>query len=287
MSIILPMKLKIFLFFLVWLCAEYSLFSQKVSDSLTVKSVNQSTMIGIGKAYLTDTYLSPLEYSGIAFSLLRERINGTSLLDKKLLFQQKFLFQTAFTKNPSASASEYYGNIHYAINGLYPLLNTPDFRLFGAAGWDVALGGLYNARNSNNPGSLKVSTNINLSAQAFYRWRVFTFRWQLTTPVLGMFFSPEYGNSYYEIFSLGNDKGVVQFASLHNQLALQNYFTVDFPVKNITIRTGYLGNYYKTNVNNLMTKLLFHQFMVGFAVESLNFGGNKAKQHTWLHSVYY
>ena len=244
-------------------------------------------MAGVGKAYLTDTYLSPLQYEGSTFSLLHERTNGTSLWDKKMLLQQKFLIQTAFTQNPSASASEYYGNIHYTISGLYPMYTIQDFRLFGGLGLDAALGGLYNARNSNNPGSLKVSTNIQFSLQALYRWRAFTFRWQSTAPVLGLFFSPEYGHSYYEIFALGNDKGVIQLGSLHNQLALQNYFTVDFPIKNITVRTGYLGSFYKTNVNDLLTKLSSHQFLIGFAVESLNFGGKKIRQNPWLKSVYY
>lgn len=281
------MKPKIISFFVVWISAVSLLFAQSTFDSLTVKPVNRSTMIGIGKAYLTDTYLSPQQYSGTTFSLLHERIKATSLFKSKLAFQQQFQIQTAFAENPSASASEYYGNLHYSITGLYPLLRLSKFRLLGGAGWEAALGGLYNTRNSNNPGSLKVSTNIHLSAMAMYRWRAFMLRWQLTTPILGMFFSPEYGHSYYEIFSLGNDKGVIQFGSLHNQLALRNYVTIDFPVKNITIRAGYLGNYYKTNVNDLITKLSSHQFMIGFAAESLNFGGNKIKQHTWLKSVYY
>ncbi len=214
-------------------------------------------------------------------------MNRTSLFNEKLLSQQQFHIQIGITKNPTASASEYYGNLYYHFLGLYPIVQTQNFRLLGGGGAEAALGGIYNARNSNNPGSLKTSVDLNAAAMATYNWRIFTFRWQLTTPLVGAFFSPEYGHSYYEIFTLGNNKGTVHFGSLHNRLALRNYFTVDIPIKKVTLRTGYLGNYYRTNVNELTTKIRSHQFMVGFAVESLNFGGENARRSKWLNSVYY
>ncbi|MDO5523597.1 MAG: DUF3316 domain-containing protein [Bacteroidia bacterium] len=253
----------------------------------TFKSTNQATLLGVGKAFLTDTYLSPLEYNGLTLSLLHDRISPTRLFNEKLILQQQFQMQVAFSKNPSASASEYFGEVTYMATGLYPFFRNNNFRFYGGAGLDTSLGGIYNVRNSNNPGSLKASANLGLSAMATYDWRRFTFRWQVSTPFAGMFFSPEYGQSYYEIFSLGNGKGTVRFASFQNQLALRNYFTVDIPINNFTIRTGYLGNYYRTDVNDIITKIVSHQFMVGFAVESLNFGGFKAKKNNRLKSSYY
>ena len=252
-----------------------------------LKSTNQATLLGVGKAFLTDTYLSPLEYSGLTMSLLHERISPTQHFNEKLLLQQQFQLQVAFTKNPSASASEYFGEVSYNINGLYPFLTSHNFRFFGGGGIDASLGGIYNVRNSNNPGSLNAAVNLNLSAMATYNWRRFTFRWQVSTPFAGVFFSPAYGQSYYEIFSLGNGNGTIRFASFQNQLALRNYFTVDIPINNITIRTGYLFDFYRTHVNEITTKIVSHQFMIGMAVESLNFGGFKAKKNTRLKSSYY
>lgn len=281
------MNKKIFIFLSAWLSCLCFVFSQQSMDPAAVKPVNQATLFGIGKSFLYDTYLSPVKYSGLTMSLMHERINRTSLFNEKLVRQQQFQMQVAITKNPSASASEYYGNLYYHILGLYPLIQTQNFRLLGGAGAEAALGGIYNVRNSNNPGSLKASVNVNASAMAIYNWRIFTFRWQLTSPLIGTFFSPEYGHSYYEIFTLGNNKGTIHLGSFHNQLALQNYFTVDIPIKRVTLRTGYLGNYYRTNVNELTTKIVSHQFMVGFAMESLNFGGQRARRNPWFNSVYY
>ena len=133
---------------------------------------------------------------------------------------------------------------------------------------------------------MKLSTNFSLSAMAIYNWKIFTFRWQLTTPFAGMLFSPEYGHSYYEIFTLGNNKGTLHFASFHNLQALRNYFSIDVPVHNITFRAAYLGDYYDTHVSELVTRIVSHQFMIGFAVESLNFGGKKVDNLSFP-SVYY
>lgn len=269
--------------FLFLLISSISLTAQENA----LKSTNHATLLGVGNAFLTDTYLSPLEYSGLTISLLHDRINPTKLFNQKMLLQQQFQMQVAFTKNPSASASEYFGEISYHLNGLYPFLDNNGFRIFGGGGLDASLGGIYNVRNSNNPGSLKTALNLHLAAMATYNWRQFTFRWQISSPFAGMFFSPAYGQSYYEIFSLGNGNGTVRFASPENQLALRNYLTVDIPLKKITLRTGYLGSFYRTNVNDITTRVFSHQFMVGLAVESLNFGGQKAKGSDVFKSSYY
>lgn len=278
----LIVKVNVFLFLFCFLVSATSLAQES-----KVKSVNRATVIGVGKSSLTDTYLSPLKYTGTNVSILTERIAQAGFISDDLLLRQQFSINTAFTKNPSSSSSEYYGNLSYNIGGLYPLLKYSNFRLFAGAGLDASLGGIYNMRNSNNPGSLKTSINIDLSAMAIYNWSIFTFRWQLSTPFAGVFFSPGYGQSYYEIFSLGNGAGTIMFASFNNYIAVQNYFTVDIPINNFTIRTGYIGNYYKTDVNSLQTNITSHQFVLGFAVESLDFGGKKYRNTKFIESVYY
>lgn len=261
-----------------------SLFAQ---EDNALMPTNRSTVVGVGRSTLVDTYLSPLDYTGTGLSILSETFRKAGFINDKLVLQQQFAIDVAFTKNPAHTSSEYYGNISYKIKTLYPIIKIDNFKLLAGGGVQAGLGGIYNVRNSNNPGSIKTSVNLDLSAMALYNWNRFTFRWQLSTPFVGMFFSPAYGQSYYEIFSLGNDGGTVQLASFNNYLALQNYITVDIPIKNVTLRTGYLGGYYKTDVNNIYTNIVSHQFVLGFAVESLNFGGKKIKKTKLFDSVYY
>ncbi len=261
-----------------------SLFAQ---EDNALMPTNRSTVVGVGRSTLVDTYLSPLDYTGTGISILSETFRKAGFINDKLVLQQQFAIDVAFTKNPAHTSSEYYGNISYKIKTLYPIIKIDNFKLLAGGGVQAGLGGIYNVRNSNNPGSIKTSVNLDLSAMVLYNWNRFTFRWQLSTPFVGMFFSPAYGQSYYEIFSLGNDGGTVQLASFNNYLALQNYITVDIPIKNVTLRTGYLGGYYKTDVNNIYTNIVSHQFVLGFAVESLNFGGKKIKKTKLFDSVYY
>ena len=236
----------------IWISVTIT-HAQRATDFYPLATQNTSTLLGIGQSELTDTYLSPLKYKGLTISFLHENFRPTRLFDGKLIFQQQFQLQTAFTQNPTLTASEYFGKISYNIAGLYPFAAIGNLKLLSGGGADASLGGIYNARNSNNPGSLKSGLNLNLTGMAIYNWRRFTFRYQVSTPFLGIFFSPAYGQSYYEIFTLGNNRGVISLASLHNQLALQNYFTIDFPIENLNVRAGYLGSYSGTRHNSLKT----------------------------------
>ncbi len=268
----------------------YIAFAVIGQDKLAIpinKSVNQSTLFGIGSMLITDTYLSPLEYSGISLSLLHERLNSSSLLNNKLVFQQQFFLQASSTNNPIGNAKTYFGNLDYQLNGFYPFIRQNSFRLYGGVGADFALGGIYNIRNGNNPAQLKTSINLNAALLAFYQWKLLTLRWQVSSPLIGAFFSPEYGHSYYEIFVLGNDKGTIHFGSPANQRGLRNYITADYPLGKVTLRAGYLRNYYRTNVNNLITSISSHQFVIGLVFESLNFGRRDVEKNDWLKSVYY
>lgn len=274
-------KIKIFLLLII-------VFSVSVKAQEEVyKPTNRATLIGVGGVGLYDTYLSPLKYSGTTISVLHDRIAPSFFLKDKSVMQQQFMFQSAITRNPIGTAQCLYGNVSYNVNSLYEFYKNSSFRVLGGGGLDLSLGGLYNNRNSNNPVSIKTSANMHLSVMGIYNWKRFTFRWQMNSPFIGMLFSPKYGQSYYEIFSLGNSSGVVKFASLHNQYSLTNYFTVDIHARKHTFRVGYLGNYYITNVNSLNTNILSHQFVLGMATETLNFGGTRARNNKHIQSIYY
>lgn len=80
-------------------------------------------------------------------------------------------------------------------------------------------------------------------------------------------FSPNYGQSYYEIFTLGNWNGVINFTSLHNQPSLRQMLTVDFPVGRAKMRLAYLWDAQQSKVNDIKTHTYSHVFMVGFVKE--------------------
>ena len=97
-------------------------------------------------------------------------------------------------------------------------------------------------RNSNNPAQAKAYVNLAASGMVIYRFHIGNYpliaRYQANLPVMGGMFSPEYGQSYYEIFSLKNGGKNVLFTSLHNQpsVATAGYIGFSYPVGQYAFR---------------------------------------------------
>ena len=123
-------------------------------------------------------------------------------------------------------------------------------------------------RITNNPASARAFTNLEASAMASRHVKIknypLTFRYQVNVPVVGAMFSPHYGQSYYEIFTLGNSDGVIQFTSLHTQPSVRQMLSIDFPVRYAKLRFSYMADLQQSDVNNIKTHTYSHVFMVGF-----------------------
>ena len=134
--------------------------------------------------------------------------------------------------------------------------------------FDVNGGFVYNLRNSNNPASARAYVNLDASGMAIWYLKIkrypMVLRYQVNVPMIGLMFSPHYGQSYYEIFSLGNSSGVIQFTSLHNQPSLRQMLSVDLPIGYTKMRFSYLADLQQYKVNNIKTHTYSHVFMVGF-----------------------
>ena len=151
-------------------------------------------------------------------------------------------------------------------------------------------GFIYNTRNSNNPVSGKGDFDLNLSAMAIYNFKIkefpLTFRYQAEIPFAGVLFSVHKGEPYYFLTQGGSD-GIVRFSSFHNKFAMKNYFTLDIPVSNFTLRVGYLNSMYRTDVNSIKTHVLSNSFMIGFVKEFVSFGGKRLKSNAHRYSSAY
>ncbi|MDH6355941.1 hypothetical protein M2132_002292 [Dysgonomonas sp. PH5-45] len=273
--------------FLTLACCLLHLTALGQEDTVFISkpATNTATLIGVGNSNLYDTYLSILKYKGTSFHLMNERMRQTTWFDGKFTKQQTINLEFAFAENPYGNVNEYWAMLDYSLGGHYNFYKTNKLRLSAGGLWNTAIGVLYNERNSNNPATARAYSNLQLSAIAFYKWNAFTFRWQIDTPIAGILFSPQYGQSYYEI-SLGNTVNVVNFASLHNQRALRNYISVDVPINKVSLRFGYLGSFYQTKVHGIQTHTYSNSFMIGIVSESINLSGNGIKKSRVKSSFY-
>ena len=242
------------------------------TDSLQIhRYVTRATMYGVGFTNVFDTYLSPQEYKGIDFRVSRETIRMTKLFDGNVSVQNFFQADIGYTHNRVDNNNTFSGLVNWNYGLHYQFRLTENFKLLAGGLIDANGGFVYNLRNTNNPASARAYINLDASGMAIWDLRIknypISLRYQVNLPFAGIMFSPNYGQSYYEIFTLGNWNGVINFTSLHNQPSLRQMLTVDFPVGRAKMRLAYLWDAQQSKVNDIKTHTYSHVFMVGFVKE--------------------
>ena len=228
----------------------------------------RSTLYGIGHTNLLDTYLSPMEYTGPELRILRENIRNTKYMDSKVYRQSLFQANVSLTENKAGTGSEFAFLANWNLAYHYSFYKSGKWQLQAGPNLDLNGGMIYNMRNSNNPVNAKAYANLGASGMAIYHFKIkehpFMLRYQLNVPLLGVMFSPEYGQPYYEM-SIAKDFGKnIRFTSLHNQPSVRQFITLDFPIRKSTLRVGYVCDIQQAKVNHLKSHMWSHSFLIGF-----------------------
>ena len=271
-----PLRLCVFIL-IVLTCLPTRIQAQ---DSLqATRHVMRSVMIGAGHNNTFETYLSPLEYEGPEVRFAYETMRMTRLMDGNVSAQNLFQLHASYTENISQTNHTYGGLVNWSYALHYQFRPAKGLKILFGPMLDLNAGVVYNRRNSNNPAQAKAYGGLGASGMLIYRFRIknypLTVRWQANLPLLGVMFSPEFGESYYEIFSLGNGGRNVVFTSLHNNPSLRQLLTLDFPVGNTVMRVGYVCDLQQAKVNNLKSHTYSHDFMIGVVRNLYLFHGKK------------
>ena len=83
-------------------------------------------------------------------------------------------------------------------------------------------------------------------------------------PFVGLMFSPNYGQSYYEIFSLGHYDHNVCFTWPGNAPCFSQLLSADIPLGAGTLRVAYRCDIRQSHVNSLKSHTWSNLFMIGF-----------------------
>ncbi len=239
------------------------------TDSLQAnRYVMRATLYGVGRTRILDTYLSPLEYTGIEARMTRETMRMTRLGNGNVSVQNFFQANLSYTENPAENSNEFAGLVNWSYGLHYQFRINRHLKLLAGGLGEVNGGFIYNLRNSNNPASAKAYLNLAASGMAIYHFKIGNYpliaRYQVNVPVAGIMFSPDHQESYYEIFTLKNHHHIVKLTSLHNQPSVRQMLTLDFPVRYVKLRLGYIWDVQQSRVNGLKTHVYSHLFMIGF-----------------------
>lgn len=261
------------------LTAAVSLTAAAQESSVTKPRANVSRtwLFGAGSSHIYDSYLSPLDYKGAAGSMTmvneRTRLTPQHLRTTKVLLD----INGSYASNPIGNGHFYDGQITIAA-GHYYGWRLADDRLRLAVGGlaELSIGGTYSTRNGNNPAQARATFDIAPSGSLSYGFhglrhlraqddkgneRLWQTKLMLDVPLVGLMFSPQYGQSYYEMFELHNYDHNICFAWPGNAPSARLLATLSIPV-------GHRGN-----------------FVLGYRGIALQSRVNHLGRHTWQNGA--
>lgn len=223
---------------------------------------------GIGHISLLDTYLSPLTYTGTNFSVMHSTERRARRLGRHLTLQSLYTGHLDYAHSPTDDGKALDAELTAAGSLLYNFDHSPHWRWGAGSTLETSGGFTYNTRGSNNPAQGRLGISLSATALAEYRFRFFsqsaTVRLQADMQVLGAQFSPQYGQSYYEIFSLGHTGGIIHLTHPGNCPSFRLRSFVTLPIRSSRLTLGYLADIRQSRLGGLKRHAWRNNFMIGY-----------------------
>ena len=252
-----------------------------IADSLApaekpLRPVTTTFAFEAGSSRLADTYLSPMRYSGYRLALDYTRQRAMAFSPRQWMWELRAgidFDNTAYAMRLMALAAR----VSWGMTRKWQPLPAVTV----GAGGRLALnaGCLYMDRGGNNPASARADITLDLTALAAWRTRLgrlpVTLTYQGALPVTGAFFSPDYGELYYEIY-LGDHRGLAHAAWSGNFFALDTRVAARLELGGTSLTVGYHGTVRSTHTDHLTTRAITHAFTFGVCVDWLSVAPSRA-----------
>lgn len=230
------------------------------------RPVTSTYAIEIGHRDVLATYLSPLHYKGQATAFSGSWMKAMPFSPEKAImhFDGSLAFSSLLNPAKTAKMIGLYGSFNWGMSWRKRLPSEFQVTIGGTVGMEG--GAYYLLRNGNNP--VEAIANVSLGARASLSRPIkigrlpILLRDEVSLPVFGVFFSPQYGETYYEIY-LGNHKGLAHAGWWGNNFRINNLLSATLDFGRTAMTVGYRFDAYTQWACSLNTKIITHSFVIG------------------------
>lgn len=230
----------------------------------------------VGGAYDFSNYLSPLFYRGTDFTFSGQWTKIFNHCPQRMVMRFESDINFQLMHNPAKTASMLGFTADFAWGLGVRFLPHPKWTVAVGGMVDIYGGALYLPRNGNNPVTALARASLQANASASFQFKMgrlpVTLVEEVRTPLLGAFFCPEYGETYYEIY-LGNHKNLAHFGWPGNFFAINNQISLRLDFGRTAMTVGYRLDLNTFHANNLDAQTMRNSLVIGIIPGGLS--GNR------------
>lgn len=245
--------------------------SVNAQDSLS-RPVTSVYRLEGGATNARSTYLSPLRYSGTLWGVTGEWTKAFQKKPEHLIMSFAGAMNYRNMLNPPHSARMLGFDAKFNWGMAYRWRMPNNIQLAAGALLDINGGALYLTRNGNNPVTVIASAGIDIDLSVSWHFKIgrlpILVSDRLQIPSLGAFFSPEYGETLFEIY-LGNRKGLAHCGWWGNNFGAGNLLSFKLDFGRTAMELGYRYDFRSFYANHLITRTAVNSFVIGVIPQGL------------------
>lgn len=250
------------------------------ADSISSRPVTSLFSIETGHKNIIATYLSPLHYTGTDVGLAGAWTKAMPFNPEKAIMHFNAGMTFSSLLNPAQTAKMIGLNASFSWGLSWRRRLDAGFQATagGIIGFDG--GAYYLMRNGNNPVQAMANAYIGARGSVSKTIRIknlpILLSDEVNIPSLSMFFSPGYGETYYEIY-LGNHSGLCHAGWWGNNFRMNNLLSATLDFGRTSLMIGYRFGLDTQWANNLNTIARRHLFVIGVVPGGIGLSRHKAK----------
>lgn len=214
------------------------------------------------------TYLSPLSYTGPGYGLSYEW-RHPAWRQKTVGMQAHAQFDYGYLLSPAKNSRMYdlTFRLGWGVERLWDTVYGFNWSLVTTIGADGGV--IYLPRNGNNPAQALMWAGITLTAGAEYDklklvGKPLCISERIEVPTVGCFFSPAFGETYYEIY-VGNHSGLAHFGWWGNRPQIKSRLRADWQLGKYALTLGFDYRFQGLECNDITTRLAQCSGVIGIS----------------------